>query len=482
MKFSADIDDYPSVRRSRKRDLVPEEGRAWLKAPPSDQSIVIEPQIQQPAAFAQQKAQTQRGHALTFSLLFLYTVLAYFRPWELTGVLAWLSPVPYWLAVTMSVVFLISQLMLEGNLTARPREVNLILILTVLAALSIPQAINPSVAWTYFNSVFLKTIIVFVVISNVLRTRLRMQLMIFLALAAGCYLSVTSLSKYVAEGSTDVYRAKADIFNIFSDPNALALHLVMMMPIALTLLMNTHNILKKLVYAAGIVVMLAGMFATFSRGGFLALLAMLVVLTVRLLKRNRAAVLAVVLVGAIAAIVLAPGGYAHRLSSILDPSQDEVGSASARRDLLLRSIGTAVRRPLLGVGIGNFQEVSIHNQVSHNAYTQIAAEMGIPALVVYLLFLVTAYKRLRRIEHETVDETGFSRYYYLSIGLQASLAGYVVGSFFLSVAFEWFVYFLVGYAICLSRTYEADANPRRQKEPSQNKVPLTSPISVPSAL
>jgi hypothetical protein len=108
--------------------------------------------------------------------------------------------------------------------------------------------------------------------------------------------------------------------------------------------------------------------------------------------------------------------------------------------------------------------------------------MGIPALVVYLLFLVTAYKRLRRIEHETVDETGFSRYYYLSIGLQASLAGYVVGSFFLSVAFEWFVYFLVGYAICLSLTYEADANPRRQKEPSQNKVPLSSPISVPSAL
>jgi hypothetical protein len=266
---------------------VPEEGRAWLKAPPSDQSIVIEPQYTATRSIRTTESPDSTGTRSDIFPLFLYTVLAYFRPWELTGVLAWLSPVPYWLAVTMSVVFLISQLMLEGNLTARPREVNLILILTVLAALSIPQAINPSVAWTYFNSVFLKTIIVFVVISNVLRTRLRMQLMIFLALAAGCYLSVTSLSKYVAEGSTDVYRAKADIFNIFSDPNALALHLVMMMPIALTLLMNTHNILKKLVYAAGIVVMLAGMFATFSRGGFLALLAMLVVLTVRLLKRKQ---------------------------------------------------------------------------------------------------------------------------------------------------------------------------------------------------
>jgi O-antigen ligase len=223
--------------------------------------------------------------------------------------------------------------------------------------------------------------------------------------------------------------------------------------------------------------MLAGVFATLSRGGFLALVAMMIVLTVRLLRRNRATVLALILVGGIAFVLLAPGGYGHRLFSILDPSQDVVGSATARRDLLFRSIGTALRRPLLGVGIGNFQEVSIRNQVSHNSYTQIAAEIGLPALVVYVLFLITVYKRLRRIEHETVANPACSYYYYLSIGLQASLAGYLVGSFFLSVAFEWFIYFLVGYAIYLSRAYEANAGPSRQKESAQ-EVSLASPISA----
>jgi len=453
-----------SLRRSRKKSLTESvESTSTVRLSEHEES----------------KPSSRRGHTLTFCLLFAYVTIGYLRPWELTPALAWLGSVPYWLALTMLVVYAITQISLEGNFTARPREINLILILTILAIASIPQAISPLDAWTYFNGIFVKTVVLFIVLSNVVFTPFRLKAMLFLALGTGCYLSASSLIKYVASGPEDAFRAKGDLFNIFSDPNALALHLVMMVPIAVVLLISTRSLLKRIVYVAGSLVMIAGIFVTMSRGGFLAFVATLALVVIRLFKHSRALILGLVLFAAIAGVLVAPGGYGRRLSSILDPSQDAMGSADARRELLIRSIGTTLHRPLLGVGIGNFQTVSIHNQVSHNAYTQVAAEMGLPALTVYLLFLVAAYKRLRRVQTETMNLPDKSRQYYLAIGLQASLVGYVVGSFFLSVAFEWFVYFIVGYAICLSRMCESKVLSAATKETgkqtlSMSQFPATS--------
>ncbi len=44
-------------------------------------------------------------------------------------------------------------------------------------------------------------------------------------------------------------------------------------------------------------------------------------------------------------------------------------------------------------------------------------------------------------------------FYFLSIGLQASLVGFMFSSFFGAVAYQWYVYYLVGYAVCLHRLY-----------------------------
>ena len=75
------------------------------------------------------------------------------------------------------------------------------------------------------------------------------------------------------------------------------------------------------------------------------------------------------------------------------------------------------------------------------------------ALVFYVLFMITPIRRMKRVENETFGVKDKSRFYYLSIGLQASLIGYMVASFFASVAFLWYVYYIVGYAVCMSRLY-----------------------------
>ena len=79
--------------------------------------------------------------------------------------------------------------------------------------------------------------------------------------------------------------------------------------------------------------------------------------------------------------------------------------------------------------------------------------MGIPAMIIYIMFLVYPYKRLKEIEKATDGQKDERFYYYLSIGLRAGLIGYMFASFFAAVAYQWYIYYLVGYAIAMRRIY-----------------------------
>jgi O-antigen ligase len=175
------------------------------------------------------------------------------------------------------------------------------------------------------------------------------------------------------------------------------------------------------------------------------------------------------------ALLFTPDNYGSRLLSILMPSLDLGGSANARRGELFRSLYIAIRHPLLGIGMGNYQnEMSYTGHVTHNAYTQVAAEMGMAALVCYTMFIVTPLRKLGQIARETFETRGSSHYYYLAVGLQASLLGYMVASFFLSVSYVWYVYYLVAFAVCLRRLYEEETGKavvvEKRKERKRKKV------------
>ena len=141
------------------------------------------------------------------------------------------------------------------------------------------------------------------------------------------------------------------------------------------------------------------------------------------------------------------GAYRERVTTSDD-------SAVARVGELKQSIYLAVRHPVFGVGMDNFVLFSDSEHATHNAYTQVASEVGLTAAVVYVLFIVAAVKRLGRIPNPRDVDKKKRRLPYLAIGVQASLIGYMVSSFFASVAFLWYVYYLVGYAVCVSRLWD----------------------------
>jgi O-antigen ligase len=191
---------------------------------------------------------------------------------------------------------------------------------------------------------------------------------------------------------------------------------------------------------------------TFSRGGFLGVIATGAVLAWKLGRKYRLNVtIASIVIGGVA-ILAAPGNYGLRMLSIFIPGLDPVGSSDQRKELLIRSLQVTARNPW-GIGIGNFPIVGTQNLQTHNGFTQVSSELGILGLVAYLIFMISPFRKLGAIERTLFAKEELDWFYYLSIGLQASIVGYMVSSFFAAVAYNWFIYYLIAYAVAFRRIY-----------------------------
>jgi putative inorganic carbon (HCO3(-)) transporter len=153
-----------------------------------------------------------------------------------------------------------------------------------------------------------------------------------------------------------------------------------------------------------------------------------------------------------------PGGYGNRIATIFNAEQDQTGSAQERRQLMERAASVAIRRPIVGVGMGNFHTYSIHEKKAHNAYLEIAAELGVAGLVAYLIVIFAPLRSLRRIERQTSGRRSKSEQemYWLSVSIQAAFIAYIVCSLFASIQYLWYLYYTAAYAVALRQIYAAE--------------------------
>lgn len=396
------------------------------------------------------------GHKISYLGLFVFTVILYARPSEFYPS-AFTNSIALVVGITTLVFFLASQLALEGSPSANLPEVKLALAFALLALLSVPLAMDPSQAWTDFSGTFIRCIVMFVVIVNTVRTEARLKALMFLGLAAAIWLSVAAINDYrLGLLTVEGYRAEGRGSGIFGNTNDMALHLVTMFPIAIAFMFSAAGKVRRIAAGLSAALILAALVLSYSRGAFIGLLVVLVFFAMKLGRSNRLAIAAGIVVLGIGFLFFAPGNYGMRLLSIFVPSLDPVGSADARRAELFRSLYVAIRHPLFGIGMGNYApQMSLRGVVTHNSYTQVAAELGLAALVCYIAFIVKPLRKVGQMARDLLTNEGSSRSYYLVIGIQASLIAYMITSFFLSVAFLWYVFYLVGYAVCARRIHES---------------------------
>jgi O-antigen ligase len=472
--------DYQSVSRSRSQRVHQNVAPKISQPRAFPQDLATRPPITKNERLIEEHTFLKRGHVLSFAALFLFTVVLYARPAEFYP-----SSITNSLALIVGVVtlatFAATQITLEGTLTARPAEVNLVLLFMLTAALSIPLAIDPLIAWQEFSGTFIRAILVFIVIVNVVRTEARLKVLLSVSIITAVLLSIGAINEYrLGLMTIEGYRAGGRGTGLFGNTNDLALFVVTMLPLSVAFFFGSRGPLRKATHAICAVLMIFAVVLSYSRGAFLGVLVAFAFFAFKIGRRSKIEIAAVVLIAAAGMILVAPSGYGSRLLSIFIPELDPNGSADARRGELLRSTYVALRHPLLGIGPGNYQpNMSYRGLVTHNSYTQVASEMGLIALTLYTMFIVKPLRKLSAIARQTFGVTEDARFYYLALGLQASLLVYMVSSFFLSVPYVWNVYYLVGYAVCFRRIYESETGKIVTIEKRQKKK--AEPASVASS-
>ncbi len=241
---------------------------------------------------------------------------------------------------------------------------------------------------------------------------------------------------------------------LLSNPNDLAMNIALNWPLCLVFMLMSRGLFKKVFWAITMLVMIYALMATYSRAGFMALAVAIVICLwdfgVRARKGYLLAVAAICLVGMVA---VAPGNYAKRLETLVGQFQEgdlDHGSAEARKHLLELSLSITARHPIFGVGPGTFPSYTQLWLVTHNTYTQLSSECGIPALLLFLLLLWRAFLNLRYVRKlPRTPETEDVHLYGSAI--TASFFAYVLGAFFSSSAYELFPYYMVMYTSLLHR-------------------------------
>jgi O-antigen ligase len=219
----------------------------------------------------------------------------------------------------------------------------------------------------------------------------------------------------------------------------------------------------------GVLVVTGSVMTTLSRGGLLALGA-IVLLTLALPARamfrsgthKLAMAMAVVLAAAVGFSALS-GTFAPRLNSLLSE-----GGGTGRLILWQGALTAIKERPVTGLGYGGYQSSSnnlifrtpgvsvaaydLHpeGQPAHSAYIGTTAELGVPGLLLFLGVLVSTARALLRVSSRA-RARGAWAVSRVANALLISLAGWALASLFLSSETSRPLWIIVGITLALPK-------------------------------
>ena len=404
-------------------------------------------------------AQPKSGsHLLAFAGLFIFTLLLYARPNDLFPDLFGDFSTVKFVAIPTILIYVISKLVAGERLTEWPIEVKMVGVILLLCIAFIPISAAPGDSIDRLSDPFLKVVAMFVLMANLINTKFRLRLLMTMMVICATCIAIGAISDFVdsqflvkVDGVGT--RIAGNVGGIFGNPNDLATSLDLLIPIAVGLALTSKGVMRfALLACAGVLAM--GVVTTFSRGGFLGLVAVGSFLLWKVSRKNR-----VIAAGAAAAalfvlLAAAPGGYGDRLFTILHTAGDKTGSAQERQEILKRALVVAARHPIIGVGTNNFHIYSYKERVAHNSYLEISAELGLGGLIAYLILIFSPLRSLKRIETRTSLADGPSdgrELHLLSIAVQGAMIAYIVCSAFTSIEYLWYLYYPVAFAVALQK-------------------------------
>jgi len=404
---------------------------------------------------------------MAYSALLIFSILYYARPED---IIPGLNSIPVSkISGGIALLALISGLAGNKIKTKFPLELKLLLVLFAHLVITIPFAFWRGGAFATVFEKFSKEVIVALLVTLIVQNIDELRKLILVQAAAVGIMTIVSV--IIHPGGV---RLQGALGGIFDNPNDLAINIAINWPLCLTFFFFTRGIGKKLFWLVCLLGMLYAVVETYSRSGLMAMIVSVLVCLWEFGIRGKrfpmiimAGVIGIVGVG----IAISTPHYVARVESLvlgnIEGSEDK-GSLEARRELLKESVRLSFQHPLFGVGPGNFPAATESWRVTHNTYTELSAEGGFPALILFVVILGLAFRNVRRVRK--TNQYGASKETQLfTSAMWAGLAAYVVGAAFASTEYELFPYFMVAYTSVLYRLaskpiQEAEGRPGRQRD------------------
>jgi O-antigen ligase len=332
-----------------------------------------------------------------------------------------------------------------------------LLALLVWMVLSVIGAIRQANSFDLLVGSFIKTVLMYFVVAASVRGIRDVQRLMLVYLVGGTIYAAVVITRFEV-GAGDAWRL-GHLY--YYDANDFATLAVTTIPCGLYFLHAARGGVARLLAAVTLTVLTVAFVRAGSRGGFIALIVAAVFMLVRYptipprWRLTGAALVALVLLGT------ATDQYWTQMGTILSDTDYNLTEENGRLQIWRRGVGYMFQYPIFGIGPDNFgvaegtlSPLAVRQQFGigvrwnapHNTFVQVGAELGIPGLALFVAMIASAFVALRRSAARGTPGGA-----QLTPALTASLLSFVVGSFFLSLAYSDMLYMLVAFTAGLQK-------------------------------
>lgn len=411
-------------------------------------------------------------HQVGVRILLMFLFLAFSRVAELSGLASLHLP------LVLSCLGAVLALLGGGLHRALFSAVGLCLtFFTAWLALCIPLSYWKGGSFELFTQIWIKSFLFFLLVAGLLRTWEHCRMAIHVI--AYAVLTVAILGLYY--GTTLEGRLILPVGSL-SNSNDMAQVLLTGFPGWLFIAMRKDRLpFRKIAAFLCMVPIVYAILGSGSRAALIAIVSSGVVWFFQASTTTKVKLMFLGFVLALAAAVALPEDLKVRYKTLfLDDSRmvrvgmvDVSAAASAESRLLLlkQSLRMTLKNPLFGVGPGVFQAVASAEaeaegplapkwRETHNAYTQISSECGIPALIAYLIAMIWCIRSMYRLYQQTTGRPELAEISNLAFCMMLSLVCFSVTAFFSSVAYNLYFPALAGLAVAITRASQQEIRNR----------------------